>query len=147
MNKNVQASTHVVQSADGTEIEPKYSFTRSSSITFCPAFFDDNQFPNLENIIGQHGTQVLTLDKVDCAERVLLHEYMHLESVKNLDPEDDYIGYVKAAENAKIAPSWKAVAGLPDAYAWYSLYSYFNNVDGGCGDAWPSGEKKPITIQ
>jgi hypothetical protein len=141
-----QAISHVPQDANSLNIEPKYSFTKSSSITFCPAFFDDTDFPTLENIIGYHNTQVLTLDQVDCAERILMHEYLHLPWVDDLVPADDKIGYLNAATHSSTG-SWKKVASLPDAYAWYALYSYFNNVDGGCGDAWPSGEKKPIVIK
>lgn len=141
-----QAITHVPQDVDGGNIEQKYSFTKSSSITFCPAFFDDIEFPNLEDVIAIHQTDVLTLDQVDCAERILLHEYMHLPWVDNLVPNVDYIGYAKVAQHSSTAGSWQQVASLPDAFAWYALYSYFNNVAGGCGDAWPPGEKKPIVI-
>lgn len=142
-----QAISHIPQDADSRNIEQRYSFTKSSSITFCPAFFDDTEFPNLEDIIGFHGTEALTLDQVNCAERILLHEYMHLPWVDDLQPKPDYIGYARVAEHARSAPSWKRVASMPDAFAWYALYSYFNNVKGGCGDAWPSdGEKKPIDI-
>jgi hypothetical protein len=142
-----QAITHVPQDADGGNIEQKYSFTKSSSITFCPAFFDDFEFPNLEDVIAIHETNaLLTLDQVDCAERILLHEYMHLPWVDNLVPDVDYIGYAKVAQHSSTG-SWQQVASLPDAFAWYALYSYFNNNAGGCArDAWPSGEKKPIVI-
>jgi hypothetical protein len=146
-NKNAHAITHVPQTAESDFIEPKYRFTKSSSITFCPAFFDDNQFPNLETIIGQHGTQGLTLDKVECAERVLLHEYMHLGWIDNLNPDKDDIGYQKVAQRTQWARSFKEIVSLPDVFAWYALYSYFNNVDGGCGDAWPLGEAKPVVFQ
>jgi hypothetical protein len=61
-------------------------------------------------------------------------------------PNVDYIGYAKVAQHSSTAGSWQQVASLPDAFAWYALYSYFNNVAGGCGDAWPPGEKKPIVI-
>jgi hypothetical protein len=135
--------TLIPQHTSSRNIEQRYSFTKSTIITFCPAFFDDNQFPNLEDVIGQHGTD-LTLNEVDCAERIMLHEYMHIKWVDNLDPRPfDYIGYAKVAEHTKNAPSWKQIASMPDAFAWYALYSYFNNVNGGCGDAWPLGEKKP----
>lgn len=79
-------------------IEGQYSFETSSSITFCPAFFDDDAFPNIQTVIesGEH-----TLDKVECAERVLLHEYMHLPWIRNMPGSPDYIGYKKAAEYAK----------------------------------------------
>ncbi|KAM0713456.1 hypothetical protein Q7P37_010418 [Cladosporium fusiforme] len=118
-DKENEAVTHIVQTPEDTEIEPKYSFTKSSSITFCPKFFDDTQFPNIKDI-GSHRKQDLTLDKVDCAERVLLHEYMHVAWVMDLDPPSgkDYTGYLLAAEHAQSAASFKAIAGLPDAYAW-----------------------------
>jgi hypothetical protein len=64
----------------------------------------------LENIIGQHGTEVLTLDKVDCAERILLHEYMHLQWVDDLTPKPDEIGYPRIAENTRNQRTWAAIA-------------------------------------
>jgi hypothetical protein len=145
-NKENQALTHIPQGADDREIEQKYSFSKSSSITFCPAFFDDDQFPNLEDIIGHQGTDVHTLDKVNCRERILLQEYMHLPWVGDLTPKPDEIGYARIAQNTNNQRTWGAIASQPDAFAWYALYSYFNNVDGGCGDAWPSGETKPVVI-
>ncbi|KAM0690648.1 hypothetical protein Q7P36_009416 [Cladosporium allicinum] len=141
-----QAITHVPQDADGGNIEQKYSFTKSSSITFCPAFFDDTDFLNLEDIIGFYNTQILPLDKVNCRERILLHEYMHLPWVDDLKPPNDKIGYLKVAVNAKENREWAQIANQPDAFAWYALYSYFNNVEGGCRDAWPPRQKKPVVI-
>lgn len=137
-----------MQGAEDTEIEEKYSFQTSSSITFCPSFFDDNKFPTIDVIIGNHDSQQLTLDQVDCAERIMLHEYMHLAWVKDLVPVgEDYIGYLKVAENAKNNQAWDPIANLPDAYAWYALYSYFNNAEGGCArDAWPAGQDKFVIV-
>jgi hypothetical protein len=100
----------------------------------------------LEDIIGYHGTEALTLDQVNCAERILLHEYMHLPWVDNLPGAPDTIGYVEVAKHTKEGRRWDEIADLPDAFAWYALYSYFNNVDGGCGDAWPPRQKKPVVI-
>jgi hypothetical protein len=100
----------------------------------------------LEDIIGYHGTEALTLDQVNCTERILLHEYMHLPWVDSLPGAPDTIGYVEAAKHTKEGRRWDEIADLPDAFAWYALYSYFNNVDGGCGDAWPPRQKKPVVI-
>jgi hypothetical protein len=141
-----QAVTHTPQHGDTTNIEHKYSFSKSSSITFCPVFFDDNQFPNLEDIIGHQNTEDLTLDKVNCRERILLHEYMHLPWVDNLHPDLDHIGYANVARHTSFETKWETIASLPDAFAWYAVYSYFNNVGGGCRDAWPPGETRPVVI-
>jgi hypothetical protein len=100
----------------------------------------------LKNIIGQHGTEVLTLDKVDCAERILLHEYMHLQWVDDLTPKTEEVGYARIAQNTRNQRTWAAIASQPDAFAWCALYSYFNNVNRGCGDARPSEETKPVVI-
>ncbi|XXH01315.1 hypothetical protein Hte_007672 [Hypoxylon texense] len=91
-------------------IEPKYSFEKSSSITFCPVFFNNDAFPNIDVVagFGEH-----TLDKIDCAERVLLHEYMHLAWIRNMPGAPDYIGYFKAADFARVG-KWGSIKGNPD---------------------------------
>ncbi|KAI1373270.1 hypothetical protein F4677DRAFT_448600 [Hypoxylon crocopeplum] len=115
-------------------IEPRYSFEKSSSITFCPAFFNNDTFPNIDVVAGFGGH---TLDKVDCAERVLLHEYMHLQWIRNMPGSPDYIGYFKAADYARVG-GWGFIKVNPDNYAWLALYAYFNNNNQGCGsDVWP----------
>ncbi|KPM36219.1 hypothetical protein AK830_g10358 [Neonectria ditissima] len=128
----------------GPTIEPKYSFEQSSSITFCPAFFNNLEFPTIDAVVGsgQH-----TLDKVDCAERILMHEYMHLPWIRNMPGHSarspDHIGYFKVADYARAA-GWGPIKVNPDNYTWLALYAYFNNNNEGCGtDVWPSGEAKP----
>lgn len=121
-------------------IEPKYSFELSSSVTFCPKFFDNNAFPNIDVLVG---SDEQTLDKLDCAERVLLHEFMHLPWIRNMPGEPDYTGYWEVADFARRS-GWAPIKGNPDNYAWLAIYAYFNNNNKGCGaDVWPSGEDKP----
>lgn len=91
-------------------IEPKYSFEKSSSITFCPVFFNNDDFPNIDVVVGFSDH---TLDKVDCAERVLLHEYLHLGWIRNMPGKPDYIGYYDAADYAKKA-GWGSIKVNPD---------------------------------
>jgi hypothetical protein len=71
-------------------------------------FFKD--FPNIDAVVGsgEH-----TLDKVDCAERILLHEYMHLPWIRDMPGSPDYIGYKDAAEYAK-KWNWKGASTNPD---------------------------------
>lgn len=91
-------------------IEGRYSFEKSSSITFCPRFFDALAFPTLDAVVGsdQH-----TLDKVECAERVLMHEYLHLSWVRNMPGTPDIIGYARSAQYAKQA-GWGNLKANPD---------------------------------
>lgn len=85
-----------------------------------------------------------SLDKVDCRERVMLHEYLHLPWTKNMNPVVDYVGYANAVGAAAIVP-WGSVRALPDCYAWYALYSAYNNDHQGCGrDIWPLNVEKPV---
>jgi hypothetical protein len=65
--------------------------------------------------------------------------------VDDLRPLNDKIGYLQVAVNAKENREWAQIADQPDAFAWYALYSYFN-VEGGCRDAWPPRQKKPVVI-
>ncbi|KAF3020993.1 hypothetical protein E8E14_010142 [Neopestalotiopsis sp. 37M] len=90
--------------ADGLLVEPKYAFEQSSSITFCPKFFTD--FPNIDGVVG---SGEYTLDKVDCLERILLHEYMHLPWVGDMPGDPDKIGYYNAADFAK-KNTWGAIS-------------------------------------
>lgn len=56
---------------------------------------------------------------------------------------DDATGYVNAA---KVGAGNKMYTRMmPDCYAWYAIYSYFNNENGGCGDVWPKGVRRPTT--
>ena len=94
-------------------IEPRYSFETSSSITFCPKFFEDSEFPNVD---VHAGSNEQTLDRIDCAERILLHEYMHLPWIRNMpgNPDKpDVIGYFESAEYAKKA-GWGNIKVNPD---------------------------------
>lgn len=116
-----------------------YRFEKASSITFCPPFFDDTQFPNRVNL--PQGD--LALDQVDCGERIILHEYMHLPFTRNMNPSQDKIGYVDAASVAATLP-WTSTRSMPDCYAWYALYANFNQ---GCKrDAWPGSVEKPVKL-
>ncbi|KAI1127399.1 hypothetical protein F5Y10DRAFT_242969 [Nemania abortiva] len=125
---------------DPGHIEPKYRFETATSITFCPAFFADDQFPNIDAVVGS-GKH--TLDQVECAERVLIHEYMHVPWIRDMPGIPDYTGYYNAANYAKRYP-WNAFSANPDNYAWLVLYAYFNNNNVGCGaDVWPQGQDKP----
>ncbi|KAF2759135.1 hypothetical protein EJ05DRAFT_509995 [Pseudovirgaria hyperparasitica] len=128
-------------------IDIKWSFETSSSITFCPPFFDDSKFPNIADRVGLPQDQQ-TLDKVDNRERILLHEYTHLPWVRNLNPGAnlDFIGYQNAAQ-VMAKSGWGQAKKTPDNYAWLTVYAYFNNDAGGClDDAWPKGEDKPCKL-
>ena len=88
----------------------------------------------------------LTLDKVDCRERVMLHEYMHLPWVRNMNPSRDTVGWLAVAQRVSVN-AWNVFSALPDCYAMYALYSYFNNDFQGCGtDIWPPNVEKPVKI-
>ncbi|KAK8076729.1 hypothetical protein PG994_004001 [Apiospora phragmitis] len=91
--------------------DPLCGFEKSSSITFCPKFFDNHEFPNIDALAGLNEP---TLDKVDCAERILLHEFMHLYWIRNMPGgERDYTGYQDAAENAEKS-KWGGAKKTPD---------------------------------
>lgn len=132
-------------------IEQKYLFAKSSSITLCPPFFDDTKFPNVIDLAKDYKTHN-TLDKIDCAERIILHEMSHLRWTLNTPGGGfDYTGWLKAAQvagggNGKKA-DWRSAGQLADGYAWYALYSYWNKFAGGgpaCAyDAWPEDTPKP----
>lgn len=92
-------------------VEPRYSFETSAAIIFCPVFFDDNKFPNLATVERDVATP--TLDKVDCRERILLHEYMHLDWIRDMNGKPDEIGYDRAAKFAKQS-GWGATKRNPD---------------------------------
>ncbi|KAL9621478.1 MAG: hypothetical protein Q9160_004121 [Pyrenula sp. 1 TL-2023] len=72
-------------------IENKYSFEKSASIVFCPPFFDDRRFPNIWAVASSNDAK--TLDKVDCRERIMLHEWLHLKFTRNIDTRIDEIGF------------------------------------------------------
>ncbi|WEW59872.1 hypothetical protein PRK78_005353 [Emydomyces testavorans] len=127
-------------------IESKYSFDHSASIVFCPAFFDRTRFPNMFMIAGVDIPK--TLDHVDCKERIMLHEWLHLKFTRDIGPSPDEIGFEKAAKVAgKSSPrkaDWANAKKNCDNYAWYALYAYWNNNGDACGqDAWPAGVRKP----
>jgi hypothetical protein len=92
-------------------IEAKYSFQTASSITFCPLFFDDKAFPHLPPHGGDDKTKH-HLNELESAERVLLHEYMHLPWTRDMNPKADYIGYQNAADVAK--NGWIQSKNMPD---------------------------------
>ncbi|EEP80522.1 predicted protein [Uncinocarpus reesii 1704] len=128
-------------------IEAKYVYKHSSSIVFCPSFFDDMRFPNAFAIAGDSGLEK-TLDNVDCRERIMIHEWLHLKFTRDIGPKPDITGFEKAAKIAgKQSPrkaDWAAAKVNCDNYAWYALYAYWNNANTACGgDAWPKGVKKP----
>jgi hypothetical protein len=142
-----QAIALVPHDPAGPYIEQKYRFTRSSSITFCPAFFDDSQIPNIYSVWTNSETTT-DLNNVDCRERILIHEYLHLLWTRDMRPKDkmDYIGHLIAASGAAKL-TWGDLKQTPDCYAWYALYSAYNNEHSGCGaDIWPAGVKKPVAI-
>lgn len=56
---------------------------------------------------------------------------------------EDYTGFFEAARVGKMGIMY--TKQTPDCYAWYALYSYFNNENGGCRDVWPKGVKKQTT--
>ncbi|KAK3700116.1 hypothetical protein LTR37_016119 [Vermiconidia calcicola] len=95
-------------------IEPKYSFQTSSSITFCPVFFDDTKFPNLAAVEDDAARPYL--DKMDCRERILLHEYMHLPWTRSMRGKTrtapDEIGWDRVAKLASYG--WGAIKINPD---------------------------------
>lgn len=126
-----------------------YHFETATSITFCPPFFDK---PRIGDIVkAGSGTDDANwkLDKIDCRERIIMHEYFHVPWVRDMAPGDgfDQIGYLAAAQAAQ-KYSWLISKQVPDCYAWYTLYGHFNNIAKGCGDdVWPKGVKKPTIIK
>ncbi len=133
-------------------IQPQYVFAHSASIVFCPVFFDDTKFPNLEDIANDFENHK-TLDRIDCRERIFLHELFHLKWTKNIYQPDD-IGFLKAATVAGTGsgsgrrPDWRSASNNADSYAQYALYSYWNKLpnwgsDTCKNDAWPADPKKP----
>ncbi|TKA21851.1 hypothetical protein B0A50_08520 [Salinomyces thailandicus] len=117
-----QTKNTVPQGDTDTAIEKRYreevSLLAGSSITFCPDFFDDTKLPNIYSIWtnGQ------------------------LKPDLNNDP----IGYLNAA-SAAAKLRWDELKVTPDCYAWYALYSAYNNEYEGCGnDIWPDGVRKPV---
>ena len=132
--------------SDKEHIERKYRFSTATSITFCPPFFDDTKYPNLVSILDNTAAKDLTLNNADCRERVMMHEYMHLEWIRDLEPPVDYTGYVDAASVAALKP-WGTAQNVPETYAWYAVYSFLNNMQEGCAkDAWPQEVKKPVNL-
>ncbi|KAK2767033.1 hypothetical protein FQN54_006351 [Arachnomyces sp. PD_36] len=142
-----QAVTY--NAVDHGYIEPKYDFDHSASIVFCPAFFDEEKFPNADVIAGDNDNPK-TLDRVDSRERIMIHEWLHLEFTSNLPSNPDEIGFEKSAKVAgkgsgkSRKADWANGSKNCDSYAWYALYAFWNNEGSECGrDAWPSGVKKP----
>lgn len=129
-------------------IENKYSFEHSASIVFCPPFFDDEKFPNIFAVAGADLPK--TLDHVDCRERIMLHEWLHLKFTRDISAQIDEIGFEKAAKVAgkgsgsKRSADWASAKVNCDNYAWYAVYAFWNNNGGQCKqDAWPGGVTKP----
>lgn len=128
-------------------IEPQYDFDHSASIVFCPLFFDDEKFPNSFAIAGDAGNSK-QLDEVDSRERIMVHEWLHLEFTSDIGSEPDEIGFERAAKIAgKGSPrkaDWANASKNCDNYAWYAIYAYWNNNGGACKqDVWPEGVTKP----
>ncbi|OQO02810.1 hypothetical protein B0A48_11093 [Cryoendolithus antarcticus] len=142
-----EAQTFLAQSATDKNIEIKHRLSTASTIVFCPPFFDDTYAPTLNSILGSKPADyAFTLPEVNCKDRIMLHEYLHLKWTSDLFPGEGYddIGWEKIAISAKklrIDDHLKK----PDAYAWYALYSFFNNYNGQCNDIWPKGVKRPTS--
>lgn len=145
--KAAQAEVMIPQTGNvPNNIEQRYRFRTATSITFCPVFFDDNSLPNIDVLVGQPNSAELTLDKLYCRERVMVHEYMHIPWVKNMNPDIDPSTYLEAAQTVAIQ-ALGTTKSTPDCYAWYAVYSYFNNDHNGCGsDVWPPGVQKPVVV-
>ncbi|KAH8590600.1 hypothetical protein B0O99DRAFT_691387 [Bisporella sp. PMI_857] len=134
-------------------IEQKYVFAHSASIVFCPPFFDDTKYPNMEqnyNDFDHHKT----LDLIDCRERIVLHELTHLAWTINIWRVENR-GFLNSAKtagrNGGKDPDWSSASNNADNFAWYALYSYWNRLDkwgsDTCNnDAWPEGVKKPNKV-
>jgi hypothetical protein len=144
-----QAVTY--NAVDHDYIEPQYDFDHSASMVFCPVFFDDEKFPNVDVIVGDADNSK-KLDQVDSRERIMIHEWLHLEFTSNFGINPDEIGFEKAAKVAgkgsgsSRKADWSNASKNCDTYAWYALYSYWNNNGGECKqDAWPTSVKKPNT--
>ncbi|PGH10716.1 hypothetical protein AJ79_05307 [Helicocarpus griseus UAMH5409] len=129
-------------------IEAKYSFDYSASIVFCPVFFDDEKFPNAYTLVNRKSDEA-TLKDLDCRESIMLHELLHLKFTRNISADMDDIGFEKAAKvagkgtGARRKADWSSAKRNCDNYAWYAIYSFWNNPVAGCGDVWPSDVKKP----
>lgn len=119
------------------QVEKKYSFEKSASIVFCPPFFNDKEFPNIWDIASKDGPK--TLDHVDCRERIMIHEWLHLKFTKDIGSQCEEIGFERAASVAGKKPSgkprqadWATAKVNCDNYAWYTIYAYWNNNGGSC---------------
>ncbi|KAM5451740.1 hypothetical protein MaudCBS49596_003567 [Microsporum audouinii] len=133
-------------------IEEKYVFSHSHSMVFCPVFFNDDMFPNIDALAGTTEEMVpRTLDHLDCRERIMIHEWLHLKFTRNIPSIPDEIGFERAAKVAGKKPpgrprkaDWANAKINCDNYAWYAIYAYWNNEAKGCGkDVWPAHIKKP----
>ncbi|KAK6431290.1 hypothetical protein LTR95_012552 [Oleoguttula sp. CCFEE 5521] len=141
-----QAQTFIAQGDERRFLEGKFRLTTSDMIVFCPPFFDDEKFPLLPDLPG-YKTQppTFTLDQVDCKERIMLHEYLHLDWSGKMHPDEDMddTGWLKISKEAASSLQWPEFRKKPDAWAWYALYSFFNNLDGDCKDIWPKCTPRP----
>lgn len=94
------------------EIEPRYRFQNTASIVFCPLFFDDEKFPNIQ--VVKDNVDEPYLSNVECSERIMLHEYMHLPWIRDMPGgKNDKIGFFDAADLASKWP-WGTIRANPD---------------------------------